>query len=619
MSEAAAMVRQLLTYGLLQRKVMARRSAGLMHMAIVSGFVVLFAGSVLIQLDGYVLKPLGIPFLQGAVYQVFQATLDAFGLVLVLGLGLALQRRLWIRPEHLQPSRQMLVLLLVLLFLAVTGFLLEGLRMALEVRPSEPWALAGYGLSGLIKGLHVPEGLGFLAYRVLWWSHALVAFGLLAAIPYTRLAHMLVSPLNTAVSAPRPKGGLSTPFNLMRLMEAGNFDIKVGAGTIDDFDWKAKLALEACTNCGRCQEQCPAHATGTALSPRRLVQSLKQELDTAGARGRARDLLDGVASEDETWACTMCGACAQACPVLIHPPDYVIELRRALVARNRIDRKKTDLLANLSASFNPFGFPHADREPFVRQLGVPVLSETPSVEYLYWIGCAGSYDPRTREVVRAMVRVLKKAGVSFGVLAGEERCSGDPARRVGEEGRFQELAFQNLDTFRKYGVKKIITHCPHCFNTLKNEYPVLGGDFDVVHHSALIHDLLGQGRIGVTGTMRGRITLHDSCYVGRFNGVYDPPRATLRSIPGVELVEMPRKREQSFCCGAGGANYWYEVPRKVKMSTVRAREAKETAAGVLAVECPYCLRMLGDASTTAGYEETLQVKDLAEIVAEVIQ
>lgn len=619
MSEVTTKFGQLLKYGLLQRKLMARRYSGFMHLAIFSGFVVLFVGSVLVQVDGYFLKPWGIPFLQGSVYQAFQTLLDVFGLVFILGVGLALYRRLWLKPEHLQPSPEILVVLLVFFYVGVTGFLLEGLRMALESRPSKSWAFVGYALSSLIKRLHLTDKSGFLTYRFLWWSHALAAFGLLAAIPYTRLTHMFVSPLNTMVSPPRPKGELRTPFNLMELIETGNFDVKVGAGKIEDFDWKHKLALEACTNCGRCQEVCPAYATGTALSPRRLVQNLKHELDTAANNERTRDLFDGIISENEVWACTMCGACIQACPVLIHPPNYVIELRRELVSQNRLDRKKIDLLSNLSSSFNPFGFPHGDREPFARQLGVPILNESPHVEYVCWIGCAGVYDPRTREVVKALVQILKRAGVNFGILGGEERCVGDPARRVGEEGRFQELAFQNLETLNRYNVKKIITHCPHCFNTLKNEYPEFGGRFEVIHHSVFIHDLIRRGQITVTGEIIDRVTLHDSCYIGRFNGEYDAPRGILRSIRGVKLVEMPRTRENGFCCGAGGANYWYEVPREVKISTVRAREAKETDARLLAVECPYCLRMLGDAITVAGLEDALKVKDLAEIVAEVIR
>ncbi|MCI0530115.1 MAG: (Fe-S)-binding protein, partial [Nitrospira sp.] len=407
---------------------------------------------------------------------------------------------------------------------------------------------------------------------------------------------------------------MRTPFNLMKLIETGNFDVKVGAGKIEDLDWRQKLGLSACTNCGRCQEVCPAYATGTALSPRRFVQNLKHELDTATGSGKMKNLFDGVVSENEVWSCTMCGACIQACPVLIHPPHYIIELRRELVSQNKLDKKKTELLSNLSGSFNPFGFPHADREPFVRQLGAPLLSENPNVEYLYWIGCAGVYDPRTREVVKAMVQILKRAGVSFAVLGGEEKCTGDPARRVGEEGRFQELAFQNLETFSRYNIRKIITHCPHCFNTLKNEYPELGGQFEVIHHSVFIYDLIRQGQIIVTGEILDKVTLHDSCYIGRFNGEYNAPRDILRSIHDIKLVEMPRTRENSFCCGAGGANYWYEVPRETKISTVRAKEAKETDARLLAVECPYCLRMLGDAITVAGFEDTLKVKDLAEIV-----
>ncbi len=611
MTEAPRPLRQLAVYGLLHRKIIARRYSGVMHLAIFTGFAVLLAGSVIAQLDAYLLKPLRIPFLQGSVYQAFQAILDAFGLVFVLGLGLALYRRLCAKPTYLEPRPQTLLILLVFMFLGLTGFFLEGLRMALELKPSEPWAIVGYGLSKLIRA-SLSHDSGLLTYRALWWTHALVAFGLFGAVPYTRLVHMFASPLNTMVSPAHPDGALHTPFNLMQLVETGHFDVKVGARSVEDFDWRGKLGLAACTDCGRCQEACPAYATGTALSPRRVVQKLSREL----RRGSTQDLLDGVVADDEVWACTVCGACIQACPVLIHPPNYIIELRRELVSRNKLDRKKTDLLSNLAGTFNPFGFPHTDREVFAKQLGVPLLREGPTVDYVYWIGCAGVYDPRTQQVVRAMVRLLRKAGIRFAILGGEERCVGDPARRLGEEGRFQELAFYNLETLNRYNVKKIITHCPHCFNTLEKEYEPLGGRLEVVHHSVFIHQLIRQGRITLTRGLAERVTLHDSCYIGRFHGEYNAPRDILASIRGVDLVEMRRTRENSFCCGAGGANYWYEVPREAKMSSVRVGEAHDTEAGLLAVECPYCLRMLQDAVTVAGFGDTLKVRDLAEIAAD---
>lgn len=614
MGDVTARLGRLAEYGLLQRKVVAGGLPGYGHLAISSGFAVLFAGSVLVQVDAYLLRPRGIALLQGRADQVVQATLDAFGLVFVAGLGLALHRRLRTRPAHFEARLESLLVLLSLLCLGVTGFLLEGLRLALEARPSGPSAFAGYALSHLIRPRLAPHA-GFVAYRALWWSHAVLAFGLLAAIPYTRLIHMILSPLNILVSSPRPRPDLRAPFDLRELIGTGNFDVKVGAGRIGDFGWTDRVGLAACTGCGRCEEACPAHATGTALSPRRLVEKLSGELRRAGGHRGPRDLLAGVVSADEVWACTMCGACSGACPVLIHPPTYVAELRRELVSRNRLDRKQTELLDNLGRSFNPFGFPHAEREAVTRRLGVPALSESRDVECVYWVGCAGAYDPRVGRVVQAVLRILTAAGVRFAVLGGEERCVGDPARRLGEEGRFQELALHNLGLLQRHGVTKVVTHCPHCFSTLTREYAQLGGRVDAVHHSVFIRELLDQGRLALRPGPATSVTLHDSCYLGRLNGEYEAPRAVLGAVPGLRLVDMRRARETSWCCGAGGANYWYEVPRAIKMSTVRVREAAETGVGVLAVECPFCLRMLEEAATAERREGALPVRDLAEIVA----
>ena len=305
---------------------------------------------------------------------------------------------------------------------------------------------------------------------------------------------------------------------------------------------------------------------------------------------------------------------------MISPFEYILELRRSLTLEGKLDKKKTAMLTNLSRVFNPYGLSQAEREPFIQELlemGVKLLSEDPEAEYLYWIGCASYYDARSREIVRSMVKILKAAGVSFAILGDEEMCTGDPARRMGEEGRYQELALTNIETFRKYNVRKILVHCPHCFNTFKNEYPDLGGRYEVVHHTQLIGELLRSGRLKLRRRLSEKLTLHDSCYLGRINGVLDEPREIIKNTSEQGgFVEMRRNRLNSFCCGAGGANYWYEVKRRDRESIIRLREAMETGAGTMVVECPYCMQMFADAARVAEAEERIKIRDIAEIVAE---
>ena len=617
--EGASRLRRLVTYGLLQRRVLARPCSGSIHAAISWGFLVLFLGSLLILVDHHVLGPLGTGLPGGTFYEAFQATLDAFGLALLAGVLLALYRRLVRKPEHLGPDRKVVLFLLGLLFLCLTGFVLEGLRMALEDKPFGSWTFVGRGVAVLVHNGGLSGEAGHLIYKILWWSHAGVALGLLTAVPYTQLRHLLTSPVNIMLSSPRPTGALQTPFKLTEVIASGNFDIKVGASLVADFDVKDRVALTSCTNCGRCEEVCPAYATGTSLSPRLVVQSLKEQMGIPGTDGNgSRDLLECVLSEDEIWACTLCAGCTQSCPVLIDPPRYLVPLRRELVSRNRLGEKRTDVLNNLTRAFNPYGGPHSKRDRLAGELGVSTLREIPDVEFLYWIGCAATYDPRSRRIAEAVVKILKRAGVSFGILGSEERCTGDPARRLGEEGKFQELALQNVETFRRYRVGKIVTHCAHCFNTFRNEYPEFGGEFEVLHHTTLIHRLMESGKIEMKKELLDRAALHDSCYLARLNGITESPRKILASIPALTTVELGRNKDQSFCCGAGGANYWYDVPRERTMSSLRVEEAGDTGADILAVGCPFCLRMLEDASSSGTFGGRIRVRDLSELVAEAI-
>ena len=603
---------RLFRFGLLQRRLLRRRYSATTHLLLFWGFFVLALGSLLIMVDSYAFRSFGLSLPRGLGYKLFQMTLDTFGLALIGGIGLAVYRRVWIRPADTRPSGSMLFVLGVLLAMGLSGFVMEGLRIRLE-DSSEPWSFVGTAVAGLIA-LAPASALaenGLPLYRILWWSHAAVAFGLIAAVPYSPLRHTLTSPLHILLASDRLSGKLTTPFRLADLVQSGSFDVKVGADTVDDFSWRERLALAACVGSGGCQEVCPANATGTPLSPMRLMENLESKLSNG-----SKNLHDGAIAADAIWSCTLCGACTASCPVLVDPMSFVTQLRRGLVGRNRLGKQRTELLSNLSYAGNPYGSNRSAATSLAVELGVPTLAERPEVDVLYWIGCAGTFDSRVRAVTKATVTVLERAGVRCTVLGPEECCCGDPARRVGEEGLFQELVAKNLAVFEKHRVKKIVTHCAHCFNTFHNEYPDFGARLEVQHHTTLIRSLIEAGRIRPVTETSESFTLHDSCYIGRFNGNFTSPRAILDSIPGTTLSEMEQSKQDARCCGAGGANYWYDVPRREKMSVSRVREARDTGAGVLVTECPFCLKMLEDAAGSSGNGSPMRVRDIAEVVAE---
>jgi Fe-S oxidoreductase len=404
----------------------------------------------------------------------------------------------------------------------------------------------------------------------------------------------------------------------------------VGVATIRDFTWKDRLSFDACTNCGRCEAQCPAWAAGRPLSPRKLIQDLKAEMwrdyrEGGDAKPLARNGDVGSAlSETTLWSCTTCRACVTACPVDIEHVDHIVQMRRSLVMESRLDEHQQRLLVNLTNAGNPYGFPASDRPNWTAKLppgvAVPTMAERQASgkppEWLWWVGCSGSYDPRNQDVTRAVATLLNAAGVDFAILGAEERCNGDPARRMGEEGRFQQSVMENMTTFQQYGVTKFIAQCPHCFSTLQNEYKEFGATLEVVHHTQLLERLIADGKLPLKEAAELKITYHDSCYLMRHNGVADAPRNVLRKANnGLPVLEMVQSRETGLCCGAGGANMWYEVKdEKERINVIRAKQAADTGADTVATACPFCLTMMTDGLSLTGQEGKMQARDLAEIL-----
>jgi len=454
-----------------------------------------------------------------------------------------------------------------------------------------------------------------------FWTHWSIALFVLVFIAYSRYLHMVASLFNILFRSPRAKGALRS----IDLETAETF----GTSRITDLTWKQVLDLYSCVVCGQCQEACPATASGKPLNPKKLIQDLKKHLLEVGpellkTRGKAeasvnhpsRVLSGGVITEDEIWACTTCCACDEVCPLYVEHIDKIIDLRRNLVLEQAsIPETAEGALRSIEARGHPWRGTTASRTDWAEGLGIKILAEDSNIDLLYWVGCTGALEERSIKVTQSVAKILKLAGVNFGILGAEESCCGEPARRLGNEYLFQMQAEKNNKIMKHYDVKRIVTACPHCYNTIKNEYPRFGREFEVTHHTELIANLLKEGKLRIMKGASGIITYHDPCYLGRYNDIYQPPRQILKSIPDLKLVEMARKRKRSFCCGGGGGRMWLEESIGTRISNMRLEQALETKARTIATACPFCLQMFDDAIKAKAAKESLRVMDISELVA----
>ncbi len=613
--------------GLAMRTLLRDRAAGLMHSLIYYGFIVLFLGTVTLEIDH--LLPPNLKFLEGGFYRGYSAVLDLAALAFVAGIVWAAVRRYGRRPWRLRAktAAEDGWILLTLAVVGISGLATEAARISLQGRPSfEQWSFVGYPLSFL-----VPEGVAAGWHRGFWIAHAATFVAFLIMLPTTKLRHMLTSPSNMFLSLrDRPKGAMRAVPNLMEATDISS----IGAAQIGEFTWKQLLDTDACTICGRCTSVCPANQTGKPLDPREVVLKLGEVAALTGeppvsppvavdeAITVSADRVFERITAEELWACTTCRACDEICPVNIEILDKILDMRRYL------SLMEADFPAELGKSYvalenqgNPWGLSQQSRADWTDGLDfdVKILGEgVDRAEYLYWVGCAGSFDDRNVKVTRSIARLLHAANIDFAILGPKEQCSGDPARRSGNEYLFQQLALANIQTLDDLGVEKVITQCPHCFNTLKNEYPQLGGNYEVIHHSQLLMVLVREGRLTASGDGARRVTYHDPCYLGRHNDIFVAPRQVIASIGGVELVEMDRTCNQALCCGAGGARFWIEEQTGKKVNIERAEEAVATGAEEVAVACPFCYVMIDDGVKELGSGEEVSVRDIAEILAEQI-
>jgi Fe-S oxidoreductase len=590
---------------------------GTMHFLIFWGAILIFTGKI-VRLFSY---PVGLTNPPQNIFKYASCVSEIGGLLVIVGGWLAVYRRYVVKPPRLETKPTNTLIYFWGAVLLMTGYFVKGYRIALIGGSAVPdwlsWAPVSYLISRFFLILPTqPLNELLVWHRVL--IHALPAFLFFAYVFVTRtpLQHFFLSPINVFFRSLKLKGILAP---IPNFEEAETFGVR----EISEYTWKQLLDLEACTNCGRCQDVCPAHLTQKPLSPRRMTQNLKDHLRREGSKllstppdqRQPEAIMEKTVGEDELWACTNCMACEEACPVCIEQISRNIDLRRYLVlveTKYSSDIRLT--LKNLEKSNNPWGMARGLRTEWTKDLGVKIFSEVTDPEILFWVGCCGSYDARNQKVATSMVKILQSSGIRFGILGNEEGCCGDPARRIGNEYLFQMTAEANIEIMKRYGVKKILTLCPHCFHILKNEYPQLGGEFQVIHHTQFLTELISSGKLKLTKPINKVITYHDSCYLGRANQIFDAPRKILKSIPGLKLIEMERHHNRSFCCGAGGGRMWMEEHIGTRINQMRTDQAIEVNVELIGTACPYCLTMLFDGIKEKGKAETMAAFDLSELV-----
>jgi len=601
------MLKRMLT----QSRVLREPGPGALHALFFWGFGLLFIGTLLIMVQADLSDPLfHLRFLAGGFYKLFSLLLDIAGGVAIIMLGGLLVRRFCLKPAGLQTRSDDYLIHTLLFSILITGFLVEGTRIASTEIGIDPglafFSPIGLGVGRLFLALS-PDRLS-LVHKILWWVHFFLAMGFISIIPFTRLRHIFTIPVNYLLTDLGPKGAIAS-------IDLEDESIsQYGAARVSDLTWKDIFDTDACVNCGRCQDQCPAWNTGKPLSPMEVIRKIGET-----AFGNSDGVLAAKIGEDVIWSCTTCGACQDICPADIGHINKILDMRRNLVLMEGSfpgDEVRT-AFENLEVNANPFGLPHAGRAEWAEGLDISHMASDADVEVLYFAGCYASFDRRNREVARSFVKICNAAGVKIGILGKEEKCCGEPPRKLGNEYLYQMTARENIELIKGYGVKRIVTTCPHCFNTLGGDYRDLGLDIPVEHYTTFIAGLLSGGRLKLEPTPFD-FTYHDSCYLGRYMDIIAAPRQVMQQAGG-RLTEMKKTGYGSFCCGAGGGRILAEEKLGSRINTARVDMAKETGAPLLVSNCPFCLTMFEDGIKTGGCEGELEVKDLAEVVAERIR
>jgi Fe-S oxidoreductase len=615
-------IRDTLVIAFGQTKLLREPVAGIMHLIIFWGFIILVA-AVLEGIGEGVYREFSLRFL-GPLYEPILFLGDAMALLVMGSVLVALYRRYISRPKRLQVgvgSQLDATFILLMIFFIMTTMILQNANRIAAWGEGEA-RFVSYAISPLISG--VAHDTLVIWFEIYWWAHLILVLGFLNYLPYSKHLHIITSIPNVFLHDTGPNGRLK-PVDL----EDENRE-RFGAIDVEDLTWKQLLDGYACTECGRCTAACPAHTTGKILSPRKIIVDIRERLEEKGpykasgrnmsARLENATLVDSYITDQELWACTTCMACVHECPVMIEHVDTIVDMRRGLVLDvSRFPAELKNTFQNLERNFTPWAFSHGDRAKWAEGLHVPTVADNPGFEYLYWVGCAGSYDDRYKKVSRAFATLLNKAGVNYAILGAEEKCNGDTARRLGNEYLAQTMMMENVETLGRHAVSKILTTCPHCFHIFGKEYPDFGGKYEVIHHADFLLQLVRTGKLTLSGEQRMKITYHDSCYLGRYNSVYDSPRDVLRTVGGIELVEMYRSRDRGFCCGAGGGRMWMEETEGKRVNRERTEEAVSLEPDAIGTACPFCMTMMTDGVKSMNRDADIAVRDIAEILLEAVE
>jgi len=593
-----------------QVRILKKIYPGVMHFMIFWGVAFQVVGTIINILNMLLFFPWVITIPRNGWYFGYELVMDIAGVMILLGVLMAAFRRYILRPKELDSQWDDAVALVLLFLIALVGFTNEGTRLLSSNPEWAVWSPVGNLVAGWMRAAGLTAGQAAGIHDALVYTHAILALLLVAFIPFSKMRHLVYAPLNILLR-PRRKTG-----EIEKIEDIETTEL-LGVGKVTEFTSLQLLSFDACLRCGRCQDACPANFSGMPYSPRDLVQFARKAMVASLVQGERKpdaELMEDVISEEYPWYCTTCGACMLKCPAFINPVDEVVDLRRyQLLTTGKMPKSIGDTMRNMERQGNPWGMPPENRMAWADGLNVRELAPGDEVDVLFFAGCAAAFDERNKKVARAFAQIMQKSGVVFGVLGFDEMCCGETARRMGHEYIFQEFAKQNIETFSKIKFKRIVTACPHCFNTLKNEYPQMGGDYQVLHYSELLNELDLPATTTNGNGIQGKLTFHDSCYLGRYNDIYTAPRQLLGKA-GLKPVEMSRHGEDSFCCGGGGGGMWLETDANTRINHRRLKDALDVKADVVATACPYCLLMFDDAIRSKGIGEQVQVMDIAEIL-----
>jgi len=607
-----------------QKKLLREPLAGMMHFSIFWGFVILLTAILEAIVEG--IYPKFTLEILGPIFHPLAFLQEVVGLLVILAVLIGLLRW-WIAPPkryfgpeigaHVRLDATFILCLILLIMITMFGTNATRMVMAQQITGSRFISVQLASLFSTGAGTNI-------WFEVFWWIHILCVLAFLNYLPFSKHLHVLTSVPNVFLSSLSARGKLS------KLDLEDEEAEKFGSDDIQELTWKQLLDGYTCTDCGRCTSVCPANNTGKVLSPRKIMMNIRartMEFAPVLVEGSQeqhqevveRRLLESFVTEDELWACTTCRACMEECPVMIEHVPAIVDMRRFLVlTESQFPSELTTTFKNLETNGSPWAFSQDSRADWAEGLNVSRMADAENpVDILYWVGCAGSFDARYQKVSRAMVKILRSAGVDFAILGTEEKCSGDPARRSGNEYLAQMMMMENVETLGKYKFKRILTSCPHCYNTLKNEYPDFGGNYELVHHSDFINELMQSGKLKIAKSSRQKIAFHDSCYLGRYNNIYEAPRQIL-SRTGSVALEMERTRDKGFCCGAGGARMFMEETVGKRVNVERTEEAMRTHPDTIATACPFCMTMMTDGAKALDVDEKVRISDVAEVVADLL-